>query len=144
MEQVEEAVARIERVLRGFDSGDAISWAVAGREDDRLIGTLDLFRIELPHRRCECGYSLGTASWGQGLMSEILPLALDFAFGELGLHRVEADTDPRNAASVKLLERMGFQREGTLRQRWRVGTEVSDSAVFGLLAPDWHERRKQG
>lgn len=141
MQTVEEAAARIERVSKGFAAGDSISWVVIQREDDRLVGTLDLFRFDFSHRRCECGYSLASTAWGKGYMSEVLPVALDYGFGELGLHRIEADTDPRNAASVKLLERMGFQREGTLRERWQVGGEVSDSAIFGLLSWEWLARR---
>jgi RimJ/RimL family protein N-acetyltransferase len=57
------------------------------------------------------------------------------------LHRVEADTDPRNAASLALLERLGFVREGILRERWIVGGEVADSVLLGLLAADWRAAR---
>ena len=54
----------------------------------------------------------------------------------IGLNRLEADIDPRNVASAGLLERLGFVREGLLRERWIVGDEVSDSALYGLLASD--------
>jgi ribosomal-protein-alanine N-acetyltransferase len=66
-----------------------------------------------------------------------LRLALAHAFGPLGLRRVEADVDPRNAASCRLLERLGFRREGLLRERWRVNGETCDSALFGLLAREF-------
>jgi len=62
--------------------------------------------------------------------------------GELGLRRVEADIDPRNARSAKILERLGFIREGYLRERWVVGGEISDTALYGLLAREFiqHDR----
>jgi ribosomal-protein-alanine N-acetyltransferase len=83
------------------------------------------------------GYSLASAEWGNGYMQEALTALLDYGFSELDLNRVEADVDPRNAASGRSLERLGFRREGLLRERWIVGGEVSDTALYGLLRKDW-------
>ena len=88
------------------------------------------------HRRCEIGYALGAAHWGRGLAQEALALALEQAFGVLGLNRIEADIDPRNLASVRLVEALGFRREGELRARYHVGGEIQDSLIYGLLASD--------
>ena len=73
-------------------------------------------------------------------MQEALQALLAFAFTDLDLHRLEADIDPRNAASKAALVRLGFQEEGLLRERWIVGDEVSDSALYGLLQRDWVAR----
>jgi len=62
---------------------------------------------------------------------------LDFAFGELRLHRLEADVDPRNLPSLRVLDRLGFTREGVLRERWLVAGETQDSLICGLLARDY-------
>ena len=70
-------------------------------------------------------------------MHEALSAVVEHAFGALALHRLEADVDPRNAASLRTLERLGFRQEGLLRERWIVADEVSDTAFFGLLASDW-------
>nr|WP_237770715.1 GNAT family protein [Pseudomonas humi] len=76
--------------------------------------------------------------------SPFLPATLlDYAFGDLRLNRLEADIDPRNLASAATLERLGFRHEGLLRQRWMVAGEVSDSALYGLLAEDWAQTRAQ-
>lgn len=74
-------------------------------------------------------------------MQEALPVLIDHAFGEIGLHRIEADVDPRNEASLKALRRLCFVEEGRLRERWRVGGEPPDSVLLGLLAPEWAARR---
>jgi ribosomal-protein-alanine N-acetyltransferase len=74
-------------------------------------------------------------------MREVLTRLFDFAFDELRIHRIEADVDPRNDASMGLLERLGFRREGYLRERWFVNDEIQDAAFLGLLAPDWRARR---
>jgi RimJ/RimL family protein N-acetyltransferase len=69
-------------------------------------------------------------------MYEAASALVEHAFGTLELRRIEADIDPRNVASARLLERLGFVREGLLRERWMVGDEVSDSALYGLLDRD--------
>ncbi|HEX5693154.1 MAG TPA: GNAT family protein, partial [Arenimonas sp.] len=74
---------------------------------------------------------------GRGLAREGVGLALAHAFLSLGLERVEADVDPRNEPSWRLLEHFGFQREGLLRHRWRVGNEFADSWIYGLLQDDY-------
>lgn len=108
-------------------------WALADARDDQLVGTVSLFALSSPNRRAELGYSLLPARQGRGLAREGVRLALDFAFGPLELERVEADVDPRNEASWRLLEHFGFRREGLLRHRWRVGDTFADSWIYGLL-----------
>ena len=73
----------------------------------------------------------------QGYMREALSALLDHAFGELDLNRIEADTDPRNERSTRLLERLGFVKEGLFRERCIVDGEVSDAAMYGLLRREW-------
>jgi RimJ/RimL family protein N-acetyltransferase len=70
-------------------------------------------------------------------MAAALPAVLAFAFGRLGLHRVFADTDPRNAPSIRALERLGFVREGVLREHYLVQGEPQDAVVYGLLRSEW-------
>lgn len=113
------------------------AWAMAEREGDRLIGTTTLFSLSGPHRRAEIGYSLLPARQGQGLATEALRTVLEHAFGPLGLERIEADVDPRNEPSWRLLEKLGFRREGLLRNRWRVDGEVCDSFAYGLLREEY-------
>ena len=70
-------------------------------------------------------------------MNEALQTLVAYAFTTLNLNRLEADIDPRNTASAKTLERLGFQQEGYLRERWIVGDEISDTAFYGLLRREW-------
>ena len=120
-------------VHRHFEQRDLFEWGVARRSDDRVIGTYTLFQVDRDNRRAEIGFALARDVWGQGYMHEALTAALDFAFGPLGLARLEADVDPHNEASLGLLTKLGFQREGLLRERWRVGGNVQDSVILGLL-----------
>ena len=117
--------------------GDHLRLGIIRKQDETLIGTCSLFAFDKQNRRCEVGYALHPDAWHQGFMQEALCLLLNYAFDTLDLNRLEADIDPRNLASAKSLERPGFVREGLLRQRWIVGDEVSDSALYGLLRDDW-------
>jgi RimJ/RimL family protein N-acetyltransferase len=70
-------------------------------------------------------------------MGEALQTLLTYAFEVLELRRLEADVDPRNAASIRTLERLGFKREGFLRERWHVDGEIQDALFYGLLKREW-------
>ncbi|MBS0457010.1 MAG: GNAT family N-acetyltransferase [Proteobacteria bacterium] len=120
----------------GLLAGSAVTWAICRPLDDRLIGTVSLHAIFPAQARAEIGYALHPAHWGCGLAREAVRLALGFGFDSLGLRRIEADTDPENAASCRLLEALGFAREGLLRERWQVGDTPSDTAFYGLLKGD--------
>lgn len=136
---VEIAQARIYigRCLAGMESGEIFPWVIADRGSDRLIGAMTLFSLHVDQLRAEIGYSLSPDFQGRGLATEALCAGLAHAFDDLGLVRVEADVDPRNEPSWRLLERIGFQREGLLRKRWRVNGEVCDTAFYGLLVEDF-------
>ncbi|MFI4968600.1 MAG: GNAT family N-acetyltransferase [Lysobacterales bacterium] len=131
-----QAVEHIARLAREREQMEFYPWVATLPGKDTLIGTCSLFGIHREHARGVIGYALAPGFWSRGLASEMLRLALDFAFGTLGLNRIEADIDPLNIASCKLVERAGFQREGYLRERWRVGGGVQDTALYGLLRRD--------
>jgi [ribosomal protein S5]-alanine N-acetyltransferase len=124
----------------GYHSGSALQLGIERRADGVLVGTCSLFHFHAASRRAEIGYALGRPYWGSGYMHEALEVLLGYAFQTLDLNRLEADIDPRNQASAKTLERLGFQREGHLRERWIVNGEVSDTWWYGLLRREWQER----
>lgn len=126
----------------GYESGEFLQLAIERRSDNAMIGTCTLFAFHHQSRRAEIGYALGQPYWGQGYMNEALKRLVQYAFEKLSLNRLEADIDPRNTASAKTLERLGFVKEGRLRERWIVGDEVSDSDLYGLLKKDWYHDEK--
>lgn len=110
--------------------------AVVRSSDAVLLGHCSLFHWNPTYRSAEIGYALTDAVWGQGLATEALHALLDWAFATLDLNRVQAALDTRNPASARVLEKLGFQREGLLREDCIVNGEVSDSWVYGLLRRD--------
>ena len=129
------------RGIAARDPARMLCWAITPVGDETLAGTATLFDINREQGRAEIGYALHPSHWGRGLATEALGLVLGHAFDTLGLRRVEADIDPRNTASCRLVERHGFVREGVLRERWHVGGEACDSVVYGLLAREWTGRQ---
>jgi [ribosomal protein S5]-alanine N-acetyltransferase len=131
-----EAARLYENIQEGFRSRQLFQWGIARGQD--LIGTCTLFHLDLVHRRGEIGYALARRFWGKGLARDAVTAVIDFAFARLDLHRIEADVDPRNARSLALLERLGFRREGCLRERYQVNGEVQDAVLLGLLRSEWN------
>jgi len=123
-------------IHRSFRAGTLFQWGVEAM-DGQLVGTCTLAHLDRANRRAELGFALGRAFWGRGYMAAALPAVLEFAFGRLGLHRVFADTDPQNARSIRALERVGFRKEGVLREHYLVEGEAQDAVVYGMLRSEW-------
>ncbi|KUJ82837.1 N-acetyltransferase [Microbulbifer flavimaris] len=132
----DDAGAFLLSIQQGFLTGKLYQWGV--EYQGLLIGTCTLAQIDRDNRRAEIGFALARRFQGRGLMLQALRLLLDFAFLQMQLHRIEADVDPRNQASLKLLEKLGFLREGVLRDRWLEPDGFQDSVMLALLQRDWH------
>ena len=135
--QAEEWIAK---VFTWHERGSSIQLAIERKDDRVTIGSCTLFNCNEGSRRAEIGYALNRSYWGAGYMHEALVALIDLGFGTLGLNRLEADIDPRNAGSKRSLERLGFKSEGHLRERWIVAGEVSDTEYLGLLSAEWKSR----
>jgi [ribosomal protein S5]-alanine N-acetyltransferase len=133
----EQATEMVEREAAGLAAGASVRLAIIRADDGAVVGTLSLFALDEQSRRAEIGFALASSAWGQGYAQEAARALIRHAFGVMRLNRLEADIDPRNEGSARVLERLGFRREGLLRERWMVAGEVSDSALYGLLSRDW-------
>ncbi|ASL49002.1 Spermidine N(1)-acetyltransferase (plasmid) [Burkholderia sp. AD24] len=136
IDSVDQATDRVARLLKASSEGNDLVCVVELLATGEAIGKCDLFHVHMQCRRAEIGFSLQRRHWGSGYMAEAASALIEHAFHTVKLRRLEADIDPRNLASARLLERLGFVREGLLRERWIVGDEVSDSALYGLLHGD--------
>ncbi len=132
-----EAWKAIEENMKWVESGSAILWGIALKESNQLMGTCTIFKINQQNQNGEIGYILNRDHWGKGLMTEAISCVLEHAFNDMKLHRLEADTDPKNFASLALLEKLGFQREGYFRERWFVHGKWHDSVMLGLLRSEY-------
>ena len=117
--------------------GSGARFAIESRETRAFVGWCAMFRWNPVYRSLGIGYCLDEPAWGKGYATEAVRAMLHWAYETLDLNRVEAELDTRNAASARVLERLGFQREGLRREDCVVAGEVSDSYIYGLLRRDW-------
>jgi RimJ/RimL family protein N-acetyltransferase len=140
MTTLQDAMRYIDHIHRGFRRRELFQWGIADNETDAVLGTCTLTHYYPIHQRSEIGFALRQMRWGQGLGSEAVTAVIRFAFDSLNLNRIEADVDPRNGRSLRLLERLGFQREGHLRERYYMYGERQDALMLGLLRSEWKGR----
>ena len=126
------------------EEGSGARLAMDRVSDGSFLGWCSLTRWNPDYRSASLGYCLAEAAWGRGYATEAARALLQWAFDTLDLNRVQAETDTRNAASARVLEKLGFVREGTLREDCVVNGEVSDSWVYGLLRRQWQPSSEAG
>ena len=119
------------------EAGTGARLAVDRVSDGTFIGWCGLTRWNPDYRSSSLGYCFDDAAWGHGYATESARAMLQWAFDTLEMNRVQAETDTRNAASARVLEKLGFVREGTLREDCVVNGEASDSWVYGLIRREW-------
>jgi RimJ/RimL family protein N-acetyltransferase len=119
------------------EDGTGARVAIDRVEDGAFVGWCTFVEWDPDFRSATLGYCLEEAMWGQGYATEAAYAVLDWAFDTLDLNRVQSETDTRNVPSARVLEKLGFLREGTLRENCVVNGDVSDSWLFGLLRRDW-------
>ena len=104
-------------------------------DNPTLIGTIGFWRIESENHRAEIGYLLDPAFHGKGMMHEAMKVVLDYGFGTLKLHSVEANIDKDNEASMKLVERCGFVKEAHFKENYYFEGQFLDSVIYSLITP---------
>lgn len=132
-----EAEAWFRRISAAVANGSALEFVIAARDSGAVIGRAGLFALESGNATADVGYLLGPAHWRRGYMREALTALIGCAFQELGLRRLEARVEAGNVASMALLRRLGFTREGVLRERWLNDGQPIDAEVYGLLQREW-------
>ncbi len=131
---IDEARELLDRMGTSWNEGNAIAWAITLKDDDdRLIGTIGFHRLMKEHFRAEIGYMLHPDHWRKGIMGEALEAVVDHGFSRMGLHSIEANTDPRNTPSNSLLKKHGFKQEGLLKENFYRNGEFLDTAIWSRI-----------
>ena len=129
----EDCRRRLEDIATGIREGTSIRWGLALRDSGELVGSTGFWRWNQGHRWAEVGYELAPSQWGKGLMPEALRATFRYGFEHMELHRVEAQLDPANKASVRVLEKLGFVQEALLRENWFHDGRFTNTPIYGLL-----------
>ncbi len=119
------------RISESLQANNGITWAIELKSNpDVLIGTIGHWRLIKENYRAETGYMLLPEYWRKGIIKEALLAVLDFGFNEMDLHTIEAQINPENIASARLLESTGFVREAYFKENFFFRGEFSDTAVY--------------
>jgi len=131
--ELKEAELIAERCIKAFKDKEGIRWGITFKNSDELIGTAGIWRIVKEHLRGEIGYDLKISQWNKGIMTEALKAIAEFGFSKMNLHTLEANIDPENIASRKLLYKIGFIKEGYFCESYLQDGKFLDSEIYSLL-----------
>ena len=138
-EQVRELLGRKIAGAEWRDEGDWLSAAAVLRESGDVVGDLALHWVSNEHRTGEIGFSFDPARQGRGYATEAAGAFLRLAFEDFGLHRMIGRTEARNAASARVLEKLGMRLEAHLVENEWVKGEWQSELVYALLDREWQE-----
>ncbi len=133
MKSLEEAAEKMKTIIALVDNRDGIAWAVDLKESKKQIGEISFWRLIKEHYRAEIGYSLHPDYWQKGYATEAAQAIIDYGFTTLNIHSIEANVNPNNVASIKLLEKMKFVREAYFRENYYYDGKFLDSAIYSLV-----------
>jgi ribosomal-protein-alanine N-acetyltransferase len=132
MTRLEQAEQSIERHRRRFAEQEALRWGITLKGENRVIGNGG-YAWDAENHLAVLSYILAKHYWNQGIMTEALTAMIQFGFDHIHLHRIEAQVASPNLASARLLEKLGFQEEGRLRDRQYVNHQFVDESMFALI-----------
>jgi RimJ/RimL family protein N-acetyltransferase len=136
---IAQAEESIKSTMAAREDGSEARFGIELLATGELIGNAGLHHFFAQNRRCDIGYALASKYWGQGYVTEALRALIRHGFDALDLNRIEADIDPRNIGSARVLEKLGFRKEGYMPERWFVFGEFADTVNYGLLRRYWDE-----
>jgi len=140
--EVSQASDQIEAWERAYQNRSAVRWGITQKDGGQLIGTCGYYGFHSWYLRAAIGYELSREYWRQGIMTEAVSALIEYGIDELGLNRIQALVMPGNTASIRLLEKLGFQNEGLLKEYEKWGSKgLVDLDMFALLRADWEQIR---
>ena len=132
-----ESVASVEKALQRYETGRYYRWAITEKDEDRLIGVIDLLRFNQEENSCSFAYMIGEDFWGKGYGTESLKAVFGFAFDEMKLDAVEADHMAENVASGRVMEKAGMTYIRTEKGKYEKNGRIYDAPVYRITAERW-------
>ncbi|MEO6304751.1 MAG: GNAT family N-acetyltransferase [Bacteroidia bacterium] len=130
---VDEIKPFIKMINKKTKDNETISWAICLKDQKDLIGTISFHRTEKDNHRAEIGYMLMPEYWNKGLISEAMPKVIEYGFTKMKLHSIEANINPNNNKSRKLLEKFKFKKEAYFKENYFYNGAFLDTEILTLL-----------
>lgn len=135
-ESIGDAEKWIQTADESYNKETGINWGIVEKHSDIFIGYFGFWRMIPEHCRAEIGYALKPDYWGKGFMYETINRMVRFGFDEIKLHSIEANVNPANEKSKRVLEKIGFKREAYFRENYLFDGKFLDSVIYSLLEKD--------
>ncbi len=136
IESKDDAIKFIKRYKEEFETGEEITWGIELKDTKELIGICCLGDFDKGARRAEIGYDLVQHKWNKGYATEAVEAIVKFGLSQMNLNRIEAFITPGNDASVKVLEKLNFTKEGLVRERDLIKGKLEDGIIMSILQKD--------
>jgi len=131
---------KLKRIKEGLSKAneDYLIFDLIDKKNKEVIGSCGFHKWIKDHSRSEIGYEIHKRYQKQGYMSEAIKEVINYGFQKMNLNRIEALIDPENVSSIRIVEKNGFKREGTLREHYKNGNDFEDSIMYSLLKTDYN------
>lgn len=134
---IEDTKYFLKSITKMYKRRELVDWGIVHKVEKKFIGTCGFVEWSMTHSRAEIGYALSRSYWGEGYMSEAVNAVIEFGFREMLLNRIEAKCKVSNIGSARVMEKVGMQLEGILRQHIFVKGEYWDLKIYSILRDDF-------
>jgi ribosomal-protein-alanine N-acetyltransferase len=121
-----------------FKNKTSIDWTLSLKNSKEFIGGAGFWRLIKEHYRAGLGYQIIPKFWRKGFVEEACRAVISFGFEKMRLHSIEANVNPANIPSLKLLEKLGFVQEAYFKENFYFNGKFIDIAIFSLLISKWN------
>ncbi len=136
---IEDSKFFLKTIVKMYKRRELVDWGIVHKAEKKFIGTCGFVEWSITHSRAEIGYALSRKYWGEGYMSEAVSAVIDFGFREMLLNKIEARCEINNIASARVMEKVGMQLEGILRQQLFVKGRYWDLKTYSILREDFFD-----
>ena len=136
----EDTEKMIDKIFQMFKEKTGINWIIEDKISKAVAGYCLLFKIDRTNCRAEIGYALKPEFWGKGIAKEVIDKMSEFGFNEMNLHSIEANINPNNINSRKVLVKAGFKKEANFRENYFYNGRFLDSEIYCMIESDFKNR----
>ncbi|MEG4146751.1 GNAT family protein [Microcoleus sp. Pol12B5] len=134
---IEDTKYFLKSITKMYKKRELVDWGIVHKAEKKFIGTCGFVEWSMTHSRAEIGYALSRRYWGEGYMSEAVNAVIEFGFREMFLNRIVARCEVNNIASARVMEKVGMQLEGILRQQLFVKGRYWDLKLYSILREEF-------
>lgn len=140
--EIGQSEAAVRKVLSGYESGNCYRWGITRKEDDDLIGIVELLRFDESAETCSFAYMLSDAVWGRGYGTEVLRAVFSFAFDKMEVWAIIADHFAENPASGAVMRKTGMTYTGRLPGKYEKQGILQDAEEYCITREQWNKKTR--